>query len=169
MDVFECIAKRASVRAFKPCDVPEGDLLRIIDAGRIAPSGMNKQPREFIAVRDKETIKKLGVAQACIAEASAAIAVVIDEAASGLWKEDASASIENMLLAATALGYASLWSQGRVIANEAAVREILGVPENLFVMAVIPIGKAAKSAPQAEKRPFGEVVHFEKYGRHADK
>ena len=44
MDLFEAIEKRASVRAFTPTEVPEEHLLKIVDAGRRAPSGGNRQP-----------------------------------------------------------------------------------------------------------------------------
>ena len=52
MDIFEAIRQRASVRSLKAVEVPDRDLERILDAGRRAPSGRNRQPIEFVVVRD---------------------------------------------------------------------------------------------------------------------
>ena len=60
MDTFKAITKRASVRAFEPCDVPDEDLLKIVEAGRRAPSGYNRQPWHFIVVRDPDILGRLG-------------------------------------------------------------------------------------------------------------
>ena len=165
MDLFEAIEARASVRAFVKCDIPEADLLRIVDAGRRAPSGRNRQPWEFVLITEAETLEKLGKIQGCIAQASAAVAVVMDEEASHYWKEDASAAIENMLLAVVALGYASLWVEGYVLQNEDYGREVLGVPADRRLLAVLPIGKPAAPPAQAQKKPLAEVLHRERYGQ----
>jgi len=165
MDFFDVIEKRASVRAFTKCDISDETLERILDSGRRAPSGRNKQPREFILIRDQETLGRLGKIQGCIAESSAAIAVVMNESASQYWKEDASAAIENMLLAIVALGYASLWVEGYVLMNEDYGKEILGVPDNLRLLAVLPIGKPVSPQVQASKKPLKEILHRERYGQ----
>jgi len=165
MDLFEAIERRASVRAFKKCDVPEEDLMRILDAGRRAPSGYNRQPWEFILVRDEETLRTLGTIQDCIGQASAAIAVVMDEGASPFWKEDAAAAIENMLLAAVALGYASLWVEGYVLRHEDYGKGVLGVPQDRRLLAILPIGEPATPPSQADKKPLAEILHRERYGQ----
>jgi nitroreductase len=164
MDLFEAIGKRASVRAFVKCEIPEQDLMRILEAGRLAPSGRNTQPREFILVKDPQTIEQLGKIQECIAGASAAIAVVMDDQASEFWKEDAAAAIENMLLAIVALGYASLWVEGRTLQNEEHGKQALGVPGDKRLIAVLPIGKPAEPTPQHDKKPMSEILYREKYG-----
>jgi nitroreductase len=164
MDLFEAIERRASVRAFRKCEVPEEDLMRIVDAGRRAPSGRNRQQREFIAVTDSETLAKLGEIQGCIAEASAAVAVVMDENATSFWLEDAAAAIENMLLAITALGYSGLWAEGTVLGHEAYGKEVLRVPEDRRLVAIVPIGKAASETAQADKKPLSEILHRERFG-----
>jgi nitroreductase len=164
MDLFEAVEKRASVRTFAKCERPEADLMKVLEAGRLAPSGRNRQPREFILVRNPDTVQRLGKVQDCIAQASAAIAVVMDDKASEFWKEDAAAAIENMLLAVTALGYASLWVEGYVLKNEDYARGVLGVPADRRVIAVLPIGKPAQPAVQHDKKPMSEVLHRERYG-----
>ncbi|MFW6457027.1 MAG: nitroreductase family protein [Planctomycetota bacterium] len=163
MDLFEAIEKRASVRSFSPCDITINELRQIVDAGHRAPSGCNYQPWEFIVVTDKNEVKELGQVQSCIGEASAAIAVVADPDASEYWKEDASAAIENMLLAITALGYASLWVEGYVFKNEAVARKILNIPDDKTLLALLPVGRNREAA-QADKKPLSEITHINRYG-----
>jgi len=164
MDLFEAIERRASVRGFEPCNLDREELEKICDAGRRAPSGYNRQPWEFIVIEDRDTLQKLGKIQDPIAEASAAIAVVADEEASKFWKEDAAAAIENMLLAIVDLGYASVWVEGYTLRYEDFGKEVLGIPEDLRLLTLLPIGKAAEEPIQAEKKPLEEIVHWEKYG-----
>ena len=164
MDLFEVIEKRASVREFQPVSVPEKDLLKIAEAGRRAPSGRNRQPCQFVLITDRVLIERLGAVQSCIGQASAAIAVLVDDKITEFWKEDAAAAIENMLLAITALEYASVWIEGYVLKNEAMVKETLGVPEKLRAIAVLPIGKPAAEPAQAKKKPLEEMLHRNRFG-----
>jgi nitroreductase len=162
MDLFEAVKKRASVRAFDPGEVTREDLLKIIDAGRRAPSGYNHQGWEFIAVTDAEVLEQLGRIQECISQAPAAVAVVMEE--TRYWKEDAAAAIQNMLLAAVALGYGALWVEGYVLRQEALAKEILAVPADRRLIAVIPIGRPAQEPVQAEKKSMEQVLHWNRYG-----
>ena len=102
MELFDAIEARASVRDLEPVAVPAEHLEKILDAGRRAPSGMNAQPLEFLVVRDRPTLAKLGKLQPTLASASAAVFLVADPAASQYWLEDAAAAAENMLLAVAA-------------------------------------------------------------------
>lgn len=163
MDFFETIEKRASVRSFSPCEISDHQLRQIVDAGRRAPSGCNRQPCEFIVVKDENRVEELGNVQSCIAEASAAIAVVVDDQKTEWWKEDAAAAIENMLLAITALGFASLWVEGYVFKYEEKARDILNVPDNKTVIAILPIGRA-EDVSQADKKPLSEITYVDVYG-----
>ena len=165
MDLFEAIEKRASVRAYVPVDVPEGDLLKIADAGRRAPSGGNRQPLQFILIRDKETLKALETVQACFGSASAAIGIVADPAVSRWWLEDASAAAENMLLAIAALGYGAVWVEGTLLKQEEYAKELLGVPPEKKLIILLPIGKASQDAPQADRKPLAEILWRERYGK----
>ena len=164
MEFFQVVEKRASVRAFEPAEIQEDELLRIVDAGRRAPSGRNRQPCQFVLITDGTVIEKLGAVQACIGQASAAVAVLVDDQITEYWKEDAAAAIENMLLAIAALGYASVWVEGYVLRHEAMVKETLGVPDSLRAIAVLPIGKPAAEPQQAAKKPMDEVLHRDRFG-----
>ena len=168
MDLFEAIEQRASVRALKPIDIPDSELARILEAGRRAPSGRNCQPIEFIVIRERGTLAKLAESQTCITDVSLAIAIIADPDKSEWWVEDVAAATENMLLAITALGYASVWIEGTLRRAKELHKQILGLPSNLSLMVVLPIGAPAKGVKQANKRELSEMVHYERYGnRHA--
>jgi len=164
MELFDAIRTRASVRTFEKVAVPDSDLERILDAGRRAPSGRNRQPIEFIVVRDQDSLAKLAESQACIAGASVAIAIAGDPERSEFWLEDVSAATGNMLLAITALGYASVWIQGTLRALEERHKETLGLPPHMRLVVVLPIGKPAGAVKQPDKRPMTDIVHRERYG-----
>jgi nitroreductase len=164
VDFFEAIRKRASVRAYSPCRISNDHLRMIVDAGRRAPSGYNRQPWEFIVIKSADVLRRLAKIQGCIGEASAAIAVVIDEGSTPYAREDAGAAIENMLLAAVALGYASLWVEGYVLKFEDHGKEVLQVPKERRLLAILPLGKPAAAPRQASKKDIGAVTHLDRYG-----
>lgn len=165
MDLFEAIEKRSSVRAYDAVEVPQADLMKIVDAGRRAPSGGNRQPLQFIIIRRADTLKALERVQACFATASAAVGIVADPDASRWWLEDASAAAENMLLAIAALGYASVWVEGTLIKEEDFARKLLGVPASKRLIILLPIGKAPQETPQADRKPLDEILWRETYGK----
>jgi len=163
MNLFEAIEKRYSCRALAPVDIPREDLETIMDAGRRAASGLNIQPFSFIAITDKATITSLAAAQGFIADASAAIAIVADPAASKYWIEDISAAAENMCLAVTALGYATTWVEGTLMSKEEELKKLLEVPQHLRLMILLPLGKAMSPGSQMKKKPLRELTHWEKW------
>ncbi|MEM2094213.1 MAG: nitroreductase family protein [Candidatus Bathyarchaeia archaeon] len=161
MDVFEAIKKRRSVREFTGSPIPKEDLEKIVDAGRLAPSGGNRQPWEFIVVTDREMISKLKVAANWMEKAGAIIAVVMDPS-SRWWLEDGSAAIQNMLLASTALGYGSCWLEGYTLPREEEFKNLLNIPKEKRLLTLIPIGVPVRW-PTKEKKPLEAVLHWEKY------
>lgn len=164
MDLFEAIARRASVRELTPVEVPDSDLERILDAGRRAPSGRNRQPIEFIVVRNPDTIQRLAAAQKCIGDVNLVICVAADPTKSEYWLEDVAAATTNMLLAITALGYASVWIEGTLLRVEEEGKRVLGIPDHMRLMVALPIGRPTRDPKQAEKRPLADIVHWERYG-----
>ncbi len=162
MDTFEAIRKRRSVRQFTGAPIPREDLVQIVDAARLAPSGSNRQPWDFIVVTDCEMIMKLKVASEWMAQAGAIIAVVMDPAVSRWWVEDASAAIENILLASTALGYGSCWLEGYTLRREEELKQLLNIPAHKRLLTLIPIGVAVEW-PTVEKKTLSEVLHWEKF------
>ena len=62
MDLFDAFAGRVSIRRFKQTPVPDEDIEKILNAGRLAPSANNTQPWNFLVIKDKETLKKMAMA-----------------------------------------------------------------------------------------------------------
>jgi len=163
MELFEAIEKRASVRQLVAVEISDNDLRKILNAGRRAPSGMNVQPLEYIIIRDKDAIEKLEKVQPFIGQASVVIGLVADQN-SRFWLEDAAAATENMLLAITALGYASCWVEGTLLGHEQWAKELLGVPEERRLIVLLPVGKPADAPAQKEKKPLADIAYSERYG-----
>jgi len=161
METLEAIRKRRSVRRYTGESIPQEDLETIVDAGRLAASGSNRQPWEFIVVTERETIEALKVAASWMEKAGAIIAVVMDPS-SRWWLEDGSAAIENMLIASTALGYGSCWLEGYTLPHEEEFKALLGIPEEKRLLTLIPIGVPVEW-PSKEKRSLEDVLHWERY------
>jgi len=161
MDTIETIRKRRSIRQFSDYAVPKEDLETIVDAGRLAPTGNNRQPWDFVVVTDRSMIERFKVSGAWIEKASAVIVVVMDPVSSW-WVEDGAAAIENMLLASTALGYGACWVEGDVLPREALFKTLLDIPTEKRVMALMPIGVAAE-IPTPKKKTLKKVLHWERY------
>ncbi len=161
MDALEAICKRRSVRKYTGDPIPREDLEKIVDAGRLAASGMNTQPWDFIVVTEREMIDKLKVAAKWMDKAGAIIAVALDPS-SRWWLEDGSAAVENMLIARTALGYGSCWLEGNTLAHEEEFKTLLGVPEEKRLLTLVPIGVPVKW-PTCKKKTLEQVIHWERY------
>ena len=169
MDVFETIAKRHSYRSdFVDQPVPQEDLRKIVQAGIQAPSGCNAQSTTFVIIDDVATMAK--VREVVPVRSPALIACVIDPSPVygelSFEKEDCAAAVENMLLAITALGYATCWLDGVLRSEGRAekVGEIMGVPEGKRVQIVLPIGVPTEKVQQKEKKPFEQRAWFNRYG-----
>jgi nitroreductase len=162
MDALEAIRKRRSVREYTGEPIPRQDLEKIVDAGRLAATGHNHQPWEFIVVTDTEIIDQLKVAARWLDKAAAIIAVVM-EPSSRWWRQDGAAAVENILIASTALGYGSCWLEGYTQPREAEFKTLLEVPDEYRLMTLVPIGVPVEW-PTQEKKPLGQVLYWEKYG-----
>lgn len=175
MDLFAAIAKRHSYRgAFTDQPVPWEDLHRIVQAGLQAPSGYNAQTTSFVIVDDPALLARLSAmnpGSVAIETAKAVLAVCMDkpDPASGrifFGPENYGAAVENVLLAITALGYASVWIDGwlRSEGHAEAVAELVGAPGDVEVRVILPIGVPAEPGQQREKRPFEERAWRNRYG-----
>jgi len=176
MELFEVIERRRSIRKFKKTPIIQEDLKRILEAGRLAPSGSNRQPWRFIVVRESETKNVLAKAannQKFIADADSIIVALGDPGAyqsKVSYKpsrtriphiQDPMIAVEHMVLAATALGYGTCWIGAF---NEEAVKQILKIPENLVVIALLPIGVPDEKPKERSVKAFKEVFFKESYG-----
>jgi len=161
MDALEAIRRRRSVRSYTGAPIPKEDLETIVDAGRLAATGSNKQPWDFIVVTERGMIDQLKVASSWMDKAGAIIAVVMDPS-SRWWLEDGAAAVENMLIAATALGYGSCWLEGYTLPREEEFKALLGIPKEKRLLTLVPIGVPAEW-PNRAKKPLAEVLHWERY------
>jgi len=173
MELFEAIDKRHSYRGgFTDDPLPREDARRIVRAGIQAPSGVNAQTTTFVIVDDPDLLAAMAgiVDKQVVREAKAVIVVVMEERdvyrGMSFGVEDYSAAVENMLLAITALGYATVWIDGALRAEQRAERiaELLGIPAHLQVRVILPVGVPVESVAQKEKKPFGERAWFNRYG-----
>ncbi|RLI30265.1 MAG: nitroreductase family protein [Candidatus Hecatellales archaeon] len=173
MEVFEAIYGRRSIRSFRREPIPKEYLTKILDAARWAPSAGNVQPWEFIVVTDgklKEALARAALNQYFTAEAPVAIVVCADlEKAYQSYGvrgetlyclQDTAAAVQNMLLAAYALGLGSCWVGAF---NEEAVSRILGIPEGYRPVAIVPLGFPAESPGPRPRRSLRSIVHMEKF------
>ncbi len=161
MEALEAIRRRRSVRTYTGESIPREDLETIVDAGRLAATGSNRQPWDFIVITNRRMIDKLKVAAEWMEKAAAIIAVVLDPS-SRWWLEDGSAAIENMLIASTALGYGSCWLEGYTLPHEEAFKTLLDIPEEKRLLTLVPIG-VPTAWPTKQKKSLEEVLHWEKY------
>ncbi len=161
MDALEAIRTRRSVRAYTGAPVPREHLEQIVDAGRLAATGSNRQPWAFIVITDRATIAQLKLTARWMEKAGGVVAVVMDPR-TRWWIEDGAAAVQNMLIAATALGYGSCWLEGYSLQFEARVKALLGVPAGLRLLTLIPVGIAAEM-PDPDKKTLSQVIHWEKY------
>jgi nitroreductase len=173
MDLFEAIRRRRSVRSFTSESIPERDLLTILEQACLAPSAGNVQPWRLVVVTDstvKNRIARAALGQSFIATAPAVIVVCADLSSSAaayggrgvsLYSiQDTAAATQNILLAATALGYGSCWVGAF---DEREVSQILGIPSEVRPVAVIPLGRPSRIPPQVGKKPLKAILHLERY------
>ena len=176
MDIFEAIGKRHSYRGpFKDQPVPRGDLRKIVQAGVLAPSGKNAQTTTFVIVDDEKLVRKIGAlpsANKAMQQAKAMIACVVDVNPEAVYEghsfqvEDCAAAVENMLLAITAAGYATVWIDGwlRLERRAETIGSLLGLPEGKITRVLLPVGVPEETWAQKEKKPFEARAWFNRYG-----
>jgi len=173
LDVFQAIKQRRSIRAYTSENVSEEEVEKLIDAARWAPSAGDIQPWEFVIVRDAEIKRKLAAAaldQTFIEEAPVVIVVCADEAQSSQGYgyrgvtlyciQDTAAAIQNILLAAHALGLGTCWIGAF---REELVKRTLKTPLNVRPVAIIPVGHAAEKPRTPLRKPIREIVHYETF------
>ena len=169
MEFFDVINKRASYREeFDGSEVPRKDLEEIVEAGIKAPSGYNHQTTSFYIVTNPEL--KAAMAELVPTKAMKTAAAVIIPVSS-YWEagnslsfevEDYAASVENIMLAIVAKGYAGVWVDGQMKLDGTGekIAGILHLEEDRTVRAVIPVGKPVRDIPQKEKKAFEERAGF---------
>jgi nitroreductase len=164
MDAFTAIETRHSTREFTDRPVPRELIERMVDAGRRAPTARNEQPWLFVVVTEarlRKQIAELTDYGKFIAQAPACIVVFCKD--TKYYLEDGCAAVENILIAATALGVQSCWVAGDKKAYCPKIAQMLNVPAGHKLIALLPIGYAAAAGRQKTRKGMGEVLKWERY------
>ncbi len=149
-DLYEITISRRTIRQFRPDPVPGALLEKAVNAARLAPSGANLQPLEFVVIEDDEVRKDIFPClkwAAYIApegnprpgrEPMAYVAVLVNsEIRDKLFEYDVGAAMETMILTALAEGVGSCWLLN---IDRDRLREILGVPEKYRIDSILALG-----------------------------
>ncbi|MCX5714240.1 MAG: nitroreductase family protein [Candidatus Omnitrophica bacterium] len=165
MLTFEAIINRRSRRTFLAKTIERDAILKLIDAGRLAPTARNVQPWEFVVVSNSKTlnhIAELAENGRFISDCSSCIAVFCQD--TKYYLEDGCAATENILIAAEGLGLAACWVAGDKKPYCENVREVLGVPAGYKLVSLIALGfSEGPPAQTPPKRASKEVLHWEKW------
>lgn len=168
--VMQNILQRKSVRSYSDRPVSRESLDTLTRAAMAAPTGRDMRPWQFIIIDDKETMRQLATKlpyAKMLSEAQAAIAVcgdlsVTDEKGkpSTNWTFDCSAATENLLLQAEAMGLGAVWTAVYPYEDRLpAVKEALGLPEEIVPLNLIPIGYP-KGDPQPKDKYDTANIHY---------
>ena len=151
MDFWKVLPSRHCVRSFDPGkEIPDDKVEKILSAAKMAPSAGNAQDWEFIVIRAgkiKQQLVEAAGNQDFIAPAPVVIIVCLNfkkinpeygQRGRELYAiQDTAAAAQNILLAATALGLGACWVGAF---DEAKVKGVLGLGQNLRPVVIIPIG-----------------------------
>ncbi len=169
MEFREVIGVRRSIRGYKPDPVPDAVLRRILEAGRLAPTADNRQPFQLLVVTLAATRRRLQevydrdwfyaapvILVGCVEPAKAWRRVDGFNAA----EVDISIVMDHVVLAAANEGLGSCWICDF---NEPRLKEILGVPPDVRVIAMTPLGFPAAEPPPFQRKAFEELVRYEQW------
>ncbi len=155
--MLDVLLERRSIRKYKEKKIEEEKIRQILAVGKIAPSGKNKRPWEFVVIEDKEILKKLSMVKPkgglFLAEAPIAIAVIGNEEISDTWIEDCSIASIFIQLEACNQGLGSCWVQikNRFTRDggdaEKTAKEILEIPNNKRLLCIIALGYPNQERP----------------------
>jgi len=169
MSVRTAIRERRSIRSFSDTPVEDEKLSLVLEAARLAPSARNRQEWQFIVVRDVETRKKLADAangKAFVGEAPIIIVACATEAEYVMscgqlaGTVDTSIALAFLILQAQELGLGTCWLGAY---SESEVKAILGIPRQVRVIAMTPLGYPAEVPEARPRRSLDEIVSFERY------
>lgn len=169
MDVFSTIKNRRSIRSYSPREIEPEKLKQVLETGRLAPSASNRQDWKFVAVQDKATRLKLAeVAGGQKFLESAPVVLVgigtdpekVMLCGQPAYTIDVSIALSFMLLEACELGLGTCWL-GHF--NEDAVKAILGIPQQMRVVAMSPLGYPLENPAPRPRKKLEDFVAMEKF------
>jgi len=164
--MLELIRSRRSVRKYTSEPIRDADIQAMLEAAMAAPSASNIKPWEFVVVRDRDLCRQLADTHPyskMAADAAAVFVVCGRESESRHWVEDTSAATQNLLLAAAGLGLGAVWVACYPNADrEGYVRQLLGLPDTLRVLCLVPAGHPAEvKSPRTQFD--ASRVHYDSY------
>ena len=172
MDVMEAIKKRYSVRSYQDRAVETEKLDSILEAARLAPSASNRQEWRFVVVQDKGIRQRLMQAakdQAFVGQAPVVIAACaktdshIMTCGQQCYPIDVAIAVEHMALKATEEGLGTCWVGAFY---EDKIKEILGIPQDIRVVALLVLGYPVKLRPNPKDRlRLKEIVMYEGWSK----
>ncbi|NPV59130.1 MAG: nitroreductase [Actinobacteria bacterium] len=163
MDVEKALLTRRSVRRFTSERVSGEDLEALLEAGRWAPSGLNNQPWRVVVIEGRGKAEELSACTrygSIVRSAPLLLAVFLDREASYDRDKDlmaVGAFIQNILLAAHARGLGAVWL-GEILKEKRKVGELLDVPGECELAAVLAIGYPAEEPGSASRKPLHDIV-----------
>ena len=163
MDLMQAVRARRSIRNFQDRPVEEEKLLAVLEAGRLAPSAKNMQDWRFIVVRDFATRQKLAeaardqqfVAQAPVVIAACGTSDLVMTCGQPAYAIDVAIALDHMTLAAASLDLGTCWIGAFY---EDKVKEILGVPQEIRVVALLPLGYPAEQPGPRPRKTLDEII-----------
>ena len=169
---IENIMTRVSVREFTSQKISAEQIDTLLRAAMAAPSAINKQPWAFIVVTDDSIIAQLGEAlpysrcsnhPACAIIPCGDLSKAIAGEMGAFWINDVSAATENILLAAHAMGLGAVWTGLHPDMNRAAlVQNLLGLPEHIIPLCVVPVGVPAEQ-PDVKDKFRQDNIHYNRW------
>ncbi len=168
------VKKRRMCREYSDKDVPQEKVDRILDIASRYPSAGHTEPQEFIVVRDqrvKEDLARAALEQMFVAQAPLVIVVVSDTRRSArrygergihfFSITDGSFAAMLILLAVVNEGLGACFV-GSFYDGE--VQDVLGLPEAIRPIGIIPIGYCAEEPRKFPRRARAQIIHRDGYG-----
>lgn len=171
MKFDDLLKERHCARSFKPKKVDFGDLIEAIDAALQGPFAGNLNNLKFLIVENEKTIKAVAkhANQTWINESKALILVCSDEThlvnqygerGKDYSKQQAGAAINTVLLKLTDLGLSACWVGAF---SYEIIKELLGIPDQIFIEAIIPVGYEKGKAKKPRKQDVETVLRWESW------
>jgi len=174
LEVYDAVKARRSIRKYKTSAIEEDKLMRLLNAARLSPSAGNRQPWKFIVVTDSEIKRRL--ADVCrwkmwrMSQVEKAPLVIVG---CGIPKEsirvgslekgyvvDVTIALQSIVLTATSLGLGTCWIGAF---DEKKVRELLGIPEDIKVVALLTVGYPDETPKPKSRKSLDKIICYDHY------
>jgi len=164
MSLFDLILSRRSIRRYEDREIPKDVLDKIVEAGRQSPSAANGQPYRFIIVDDSKIKQELpGRFSRFLVKAPVIIVgcANIKALLTGKWATiDTTIALENMILAAWSFGVGSCWIGSF---NEQKVKDLLKIPKDWKVVALVSLGYPAETPKVRKKKHANDLFGINQF------